>query len=646
MSKYYSSLFRPVKINGMRLKNRLVVPPMGTGFAEEDGSVSDRLIKYHEARAKGGFGLITLEVTAVDGVEGKGSLHQLSIFDDRFIPGLKRLVDRLHNAGAKVGIQLYHPGRVTLPAILGGLRPVAPSPIPDPIWRQAPRELTIQDIKRLVELFAQGARRAKESGFDAIELHGAHGYLISQFMSGYANKRTDEYGGGFEGFIRFPVEIIRRIRQLVGPDFPIFFRISGDELVPMGRTVTESVEVAKRLVQEGVNVIDVSIGVMESSAVTSAPPDMEQGFNAGMAAAFKKALSVPIIAVGRINDPDIAEEIVGSGKADLVAIGRQSLTDPDWPNKVAKGQKNDIVKCISCNEGCIEGIVIWGRPMITCVQNLALGKEAEYASPRASKRKRVLIAGGGPAGLEAARTAALWGHKVILYEKDTALGGQINLAVIPPKKDIYNEVTLSRAKAIKELGVEVHLGRELTPDIVRQIAPDVLIIATGSKPLVPKISGVDRKNVIASAEALRGANVGDKVVVVGGGLVGCETADYLAQQGKEVTIVEMLRHTARDIGPAARYFLRRRLAEKGIKILTSTTVEEIVEGGIKVSSGEGSHFLGPVDAVVIATGAESVNELGPKVKGIVPEIYVIGDAAKPGKILAAVEQAAELARKL
>jgi 2,4-dienoyl-CoA reductase-like NADH-dependent reductase (Old Yellow Enzyme family)/thioredoxin reductase len=646
MSKYYPSLFRPIKIDGMRLKNRLVVPPMGTGFAEEAGSVSERLINYHEARAKGGFALITLEVTAVDGVEGKGSLHQLSIFDDRFIPGLKRLVDRAHDAGAKVGIQLYHPGRVTLPAILGGLQPVAPSPVPDPIWRQAPRELTIQDIKKLIELFAQGAARAKESGFDAIEVHGGHGYLISQFMSGYANKRTDEYGGGFEGFIRFPVEIIRRIRQLVGPDFPIFFRISGDELVPMGRTVTESVEVAKRLVQEGVNVIDVSIGVMESSAVTSAPPDMEQGFNAKMTAAFKTALSVPVIAVGRINDPDIAEEIVSSGKADLVAIGRQSLTDPEWPNKVAKGQKNDIVKCISCNEGCIEGIVIWGRPMITCVQNLALGKEAEYASPHASKRKKVLVAGGGPSGLEAARTAALWGHKVILYEKDKALGGQINIAVIPPKKDIYNEVTLSRTKAIKELGVEIHLGRELTPDIVKQIAPEVLIIATGSKPLVPQVSGINRKNVITAAEALRGANMGDKVVIVGGGLVGCETADYLTQQGKEVTIVEMLRHTARDIGPAARYFLRRRLAEKGIKILTSTTVQEIIDGGIKVNSSEGSYILGPVDTVVIATGAESVNELGPKMKDIVPEIYVIGDAAKPGKILAAVEPAAELARKL
>jgi 2,4-dienoyl-CoA reductase-like NADH-dependent reductase (Old Yellow Enzyme family)/thioredoxin reductase len=646
MTKYYPSLFQSLKIGSLSLKNRLVVPPMGTGFASGDGNVTDRLINYHEARAKGGFALITMEVTAVDEIEGKGSAHQLSIFDDRFIPGFKRLVERVHDAGAKVGVQLYHPGRVTLPAYIGGLQPVGPSSVPDPIWRQDTRELTIQDIARLVESFAQGARRAKEAGFDIVELHGAHGYLISQFMSGYANKRTDEYGGGFEGFIRFPVEIIRRVRQMVGPDFPVFFRISGDELVPMGRTVAESVEMAKRLVQEGVNVIDVSIGVMESSAVTSAPPDMEQGFNAKMAAAFKKTLPVPIIAVGRINEPDIADEIVSSGKADLIAIGRQSLTDPEWPNKTAEGRKNDIVKCISCNEGCIEGLVIWRRSMITCVQNLALGKEDEYASPRASKRKKVLIAGGGPAGLEAARTAALWGHEVILYEKDKALGGQVNIAVIPPKKDIYSEVTLSRVKAITELGVEIHLGEELTPEIVKQIAPDVLIIATGSKPLVPKISGIGQKNVITAAEALRGTNVGDRVVVVGGGLVGCETSDYLAQQGKEVTVVEMLRHTARDIGPAARYFLRRRLAEKGIKILTSTTVEEIVEGGVKVNSGEGSRFLGPTDTVVIATGAESVNELGPAVTGIVPEVYVIGDAASPGKIMAAVEQAAELARKL
>ena len=646
MSKHYPALFQPIEIKGLKLKNRLVVPPMGSGFAAEDGSVTERLITYHEARARGGFSLITLEVTAVDDKEGKGSGHQLSIFDDRFIAGFTQLVDRVHKAGAKVGVQLYHPGRVTIPAYIGGLKPVGPSAVPDPIWRQETRELTVEDIQRVVECFAQGARRAREAGFDYVELHGAHGYLISQFMSGYANKRTDEYGGGFEGFIKFPVEIVRRIRQLVGPDFPVFFRISGDELVPMGRSVTESVEVAKRLIKEGVDVIDVSIGVMESSAVTSAPPDMEQGFNAGMAAAFKKVLSVPIIAVGRINEPEVAEEIIKSDKADLIAIGRQSLTDPEWPNKIAEGRRGDIVKCISCNEGCIEGLAIWMRPMITCVQNLALGKEAEYASPRATKRKKVLIAGGGPAGLEAARTAALWGHQVILYEKDKALGGQINIADIPPKKDIYKEVILSRTKAVKDLRVEVHTGEELTPELVKRIAPDVLIIATGSKPLVPKIPGIDRKNVITAAEALKGAKVGDKVIVVGGGLVGCETADYLAQQGKEVTIVEMLRSTARDIGPAARYFLRRRMAEKGIKILTSTTVEEITDSSIKVKSGDAGQLLGPVDTVVLATGAESINELELKVKGMVPEVHVIGDAAKPGKIMAAVEQAADLARKL
>ncbi len=646
MNKQYSVLFQPIEISGLQLKNRLVVPPMGTGFANEDGTVSERLIRYHETRARGGFGLIILEVTAVDGVEGKGSGHQLSIYDDRFIPGFKRLTERVHSAGAKVGIQLYHPGRVTAPAVIGGRQPVGPSPVPDPIWRQPTRELSIEEIRNLVEAFAQGARRAKEAGFDMVELHGAHGYLISQFMSAYANKRTDEYGGDFEGFMRFPVEIVRRIRQLVGVDFPISFRISAEERVPNGRTLSESIEAAKRLVKEGVNIVHVSIGVMESSAFTSAPPDMEQGFNAEAAAAFRKTLSAPIIAVGRIHTPQVAANIISSGKADLVAIGRQSLADPEWPNKVAAGREDDIVRCLSCNEGCIEGLVTWGRQSITCVQNLALGKEAEYATPRATRRKKVLIAGGGPAGLEAARTAALWGHQVVIYEKEKVLGGQVNIAVIPPTKEIYKEVIGSRVKAITGLGVEVHLGEAVTPDTVKKISPDVLIVATGSKPLIPNIAGVDRKNVFTASEVLKGAKVGDRVVVVGGGLVGCETADYLAQQGKQVTIVEMLRHTARDIGPAARYFLRRRMAEKGIKILTSTTVEEITDEGVKIRTEHGGQILSPVDTVVLATGAEPVNELAEVVKGLVPEVYVVGDAARPGKILAAVEQAAEIARKL
>lgn len=646
MDGKYAVLFEPIEISGLHLKNRLVVPPMGTGFANEDGTVSERLIQYHEARARGGFGLIILEVTAVDGVEGKGSLHQLSIYDDRFIPGFRRLVERIHDAGARVGVQLYHPGRVTSPAVIGGRQPVGPSPVPDPIWRQPVRALTVEEIQRLVEAFAQGARRAKEAGFDLVELHGAHGYLICQFMSAYANRRTDEYGGGFEGFVRFPIEIVRRIRQLVGSDFPVSFRISAEERVPNGRTLTESVQMAKRLVEEGVNIVHVSTGVMESSAFVSAPPDMEEGFNAEAAAAFKKALPVPVIAVGRIHTPEVAADIIGSGKADMIAIGRQSLADPEWPNKVAAGRVDEIVRCLSCNEGCIEGLVTWGRPSITCVQNLALGREAEYAAPHVVKKKKVLVAGGGPAGLEAARTAALWGHRVVLYEKERVLGGQVNIAVIPPTKEIYKEVIRSRARAIKELGVEVHMGEQVTPGVVKKVSPDVLIIATGSQPLIPRIPGVDRSNVVTAAEVLRGAKVGERVIVVGGGLVGCETADYLAQLGKQVTIVEMLRHTARDIGPAARYFLRRRMTEKGIKIMTSTTVEEITGDGVRVRSEQGTQVLSPVDTVVLATGAEPVNELAQAVQGLVPEVYVVGDAAKPGKILAAVEQAAEIARKL
>jgi len=646
MTISYACLFQPVKIGKMEVKNRLAVPPMGTGFAADDGGVSQRLIKYHEARANGGFGLIIVEVTAIEGERGLGSGHQLCIYDDKFIPGFKKLADTVHKYGTRLAVQLYHPGRMTFPHFLGGREPVAPSAVPDPIFRQVPHELTIDEIKQLVEKYAQGARRVKEAGCDAAEFHGAHGYLISEFMSAYANKRSDEYGGGFEGFLRFPLEIVRRARELVGPDFPLLFRISADEMVPQGRTVPESIDMAKRLIEAGVNSIDVSIGVPESSYYTSAPPDMKQGFNADTAAKFKAALKVPVIVAGRINEPAVAEEIIKSGKADLVSIGRQSLTDPDWPDKVAAGKAGDIVKCLSCNEGCIEGLIIWLRPSITCVQNLALGREEEYAQPRVKKPKKVLVAGGGPGGLEAARTAALRGHKVILFEKDGYLGGQARLASIPPGKEVYQEVASSRIKAIKELGVDIRMGQRLTADTVKEIRPDVLIIATGSEPAILNIPGINGKNVITASKALAGTETGDNVLVIGGGLVGCETADYLASQGKNVTLVEMLKHTARDIGPAARFFLRKRLKERQVKILTQTAVKSISDDAVIVDTPGVEQRIGPFDTIVLAAGATSINELEAQLKGLVPEIYVIGDAVKPGKILAAVEKAAEVGLKL
>ena len=646
MTISYTALFQPVKIGKMEVKNRLAVPPMGTGFAADGGYVSDRLISYHEARARGGFGLIIVEVTAIDGERGLGSGHQLCIYDDKFIPGFKKLADTVHKYGTRLAVQLYHPGRMTFPHFLGGREPVAPSAVPDPIFRQVPHELTFDEIKQLVEKYAQGARRVKEAGCDAAEFHGAHGYLISEFMSAYANKRSDEYGGGFEGFLRFPLEIVRRARELVGPDFPLLFRISADEMVPQGRTVPESIDMAKRLIEAGVNAIDVSIGVPESSYYTSAPQDMKQRFNADTAAKFKAALKVPVIVAGRINEPAVAEEIIKSGKADLVSLGRQSLTDPDWPDKVAAGKAGDIVKCLSCNEGCIEGLVIWLRPSITCVQNLALGREEEYAQPRVKKPKKVLVAGGGPGGLEAARTAALRGHKVILFEKDGYLGGQARLASIPPGKEVYQEVAKSRIKAIKELGVDIRMGQRLTADTVKEIRPDVLIIATGSEPAILNIPGINRKNVITASKALAGTETGDNVLVIGGGLVGCETADYLSSQGKNVTLVEMLKHTARDIGPAARFFLRKRLKERQVKILTQTTVKSISDDAVVVDTPGVEQRIGPFDTIVLAAGATSINELEAQLKGQVPEIYVIGDAVKPGKILSAVEKAAGVGLKL
>jgi len=643
MNSDYSKLFQPVNIGRLQVKNRLVVPPMESGFASPDGGVSERLIDYYSARAKGGFGLIIVEITAVE-PQGKGFANQLCIYDDKYIPGFRSLVESVHRNDAKIALQLYHPGRCANPTYNDGVQPVGPSSLPDPVFRYTPIEMGKDRIEQLVECFARAANRAQKAGFDAIEIHGAHGYLISQFMSAYANKRTDEYGGDFEGFMRFPSEILRRTRQLVGPNFPISFRISADEGVPQGRTVQDSCKVARRLVEETVNVIHVSVGVFESYYLTGVPPAVQQGFNAPAAAAIKSVVPIPVIVVGRINDPDVAEQIISSGKADLVSMGRQSITDPEWPEKVRQNKACDIVKCLSCNDGCVDGLNVKGS--ISCVQNPQVGREREYANAGSKVPRKVLVAGGGPAGLEAARTAALWGHKVILYEKNNTPGGQVILAAIPPTKDVWANVVVSRVQAIKRLGVEVNLGTELTAGLVKAIAPDVLIIATGSEPLRPNIPGINRANVITAQQALTQPLTGNRIVVIGGGLVGCETADYLSQQGKDVTIIEMLPRIARDLNATSRYYLLRELKENKVKILTSSTVRAIDDEGILINSEKGEHKLGPIDTVVLATGAKPQNTLEALAKGLVSEIYTIGDASCPGKVLAAIQNAAEVCRKI
>ncbi len=643
MNANYPSLFQPINIGKLHIKNRLVVPPIGTLFSGYDGHTNDRLIDFHTIKAKGGWGLIIAEGVAVH-KGGKGGPKQYGIWDDSFIPEYKRLVDSVHEQDAKIALQIMHAGRNTRPEITEGQQPVAPSAIPDPIIRVEPKELTKTEIKEIIEYFVEAARRAKEAGFDAVELHGGHGYLVSEFMSGYANKRQDEYGGSLEGFVRFPIEIIKGIKENLGKDYPIIFRISVDEVVPEGRKIEESVKISKRLVEEGADAIHASIGVYQSSFLTMAPPSMEQGFNVNAAYVIKNAVSVPVIAVGRINDPDLAHDIISSGKADMVALGRQSVADPEWPLKVAENRLDEIVKCLSCNEGCLD--TAWGENPINCVQNPTVGKETDYASYMPAKLKKVIIAGGGPAGLEAARIAALFGHDVTLYEKETSLGGQINIASKPPSKDLLNEVALSREKSLNQFDVKINLGKELTPELIKEMSPDVLIIATGSETLIPEIPGIGHDNVLTARDVLKGADVGDKLLIIGGGIVGCETADYLSQQGKDVTIVEMLKYIARDISPASRYFLLKRLNEKNVKIKNLVTVNEIIDDGVIISSEKGEEKIDTMDNIIIATGARSINKLEAKIQNIVTEIYVIGDAQKPGKILDAIQQASDVGMSL
>ena len=639
-------IFEPIQINSLELKNRLVVPAMGTNLANPDGSVSERLKDYLVARADGGFGLIITEITAISPY-GKGAPSQLSIWDDKFIPGFRDLARAIHAKEAKVAVQLYHPGRQTFSFLTG--RPlVAPSAIPCPVCREIPKELTIEEIWELEEQFDEGARRAKEAGIDAIEIHGAHGYLVAQFMSGYANHRSDAYGGDLEGLLRFPIEIIHKIRETVGADYPIIFRLSGDERVAGGRTIQETKTIIPLLEQAGVNAFHVSTGVYASSDYITAPMAIPPGYNVSAADEVKKATSVPVITVGRINDPRMAEEILKEGQADLVAMGRASLADPELPKKAAEGNYDDIRWCIACNQGCIDRLFDLEKICISCLVNPTVGKEREMALIPATQSKRVLVVGGGPAGMEVARVAALRGHEVYLYENEGKLGGQFKLAAVPPCKQEITKIINYLSTQIKKAGVKVALGKEVTEETIDDLQPDAIIIATGGTPVIPDIPGIEQEGVVTAFDVLESkVTPGRSILVIGGGMVGCETADFLGQiMGCRVTLVEALPRVAQDVGGATRYFLLQRLAQEKASIITSASVKRFVKDGAILERNGKEETLSGFDTIVLAVGIAPVNELASKIQGKIKEIYVIGDAKQPRKALDAIAEAAEIGRKV
>jgi len=631
-------LFSPIRIGNLELKNRIIMPPMIERLAV-NGMVSEAVKDFYAARARGGVALIVLTPGIID--ESMASSIQLGIYEDRFIPRLKELTDLVHANGAAIGIELMHLGRQG--GEIKGYRPVAPSPIPWAPHEEVPRELTLAEIEDLVEKFADGARRARDAGFDLVELHACHGYLLSGFLSPHTNLRQDKYGGDVERRARFVVEIVQRIKEKAGSDFPVSCRINGADHVPGGVTLDMVSETARLLQDAGADLISVSSGAYGSYPVIVPPYDQPHGCNVPLAERVKKAVRVPVAVAGRLDDPWVADEVLASGKADLIAMARGLLADPDLPNKALRGEFNDIRKCIACNV-CLDSDP--SRP-IACTVNPEAGREREMQIVPAPGQKRVMVIGGGLAGLEAARVAALRGHQVSLFEENEELGGQWVLAAAPPHKEDHRKFLNYLCWQLEKLGVEQKLGKRATAAMVEELKPDAVIVATGAVPLVPPIPGVKWEGVITAWDVLRGHGVGQRVLVVGGGMTGLEIAEFLAQQGKEVVVVEQLKRVGADMGATVRWHLMNRLKGQKVELLTSTQVKEIgPEGVITVSRNGREETLRGFDAIVLACGSRPRNEVTAQIGGKVKELYVIGDAAKARKGLDAIREGAEIGRKI
>jgi NAD(H)-dependent 7beta-hydroxy-3-oxo-delta4-cholenoic acid oxidoreductase len=645
-------LFSPIKIGKMEVRNRIAMAPITPNWSSDDGTVSDKLIDYFEARAAGGVGMIITETFVVDKSQ-QYLLASMGFWDDSVIPNFKKLIDRVHAHGAKLVPQLSHPGADTFSWMFGG-QPVAPSAHYSKTCAYMARELTLDEIKKIIQQYGDAARRAREAGFDAIELHAAHAYMLAgSFLSPLRNKRTDEYGGSNDGRLRFVLEVMENIKKKAGVDFPVILRISGDEHTPGGRDILNTQYIAPQLVKAGVDAFHVSGGIQPEQFYRIIPPTGTPfGLNVASAASVKQVVNVPVLTVARINDPKFADDILTRGLADMVVMGRALIADPELPNKAKEGRFEDIAPCTSCSIGCVQQIM--KLQSMTCVINPTVGREVEMAIVPAAKPKKVLVAGGGPGGLEAARVAALRGHKVTLYEKQPKLGGQLNIACVAPMRQELAMWITYLSTQVKKLGVKVELNTEATPELIAAEKPDVMVVATGGECAAPPIPGIDTPKVISSHAVLAGApRPKGRVLVIGGGLVGCEIADLLADLGDgdagsatAVTIIEMLPDIDMDEVEMSRMLLIPRLRKKGVKWLTSTTVKQILEDGAVITRDGVEETLSGMDQIIIACGTKSVDTLSKAIQGKVPEVYVIGDAKKPRMALEAIAEGAEVGRKI
>lgn len=641
----FEKLLSSHKIGPLEIKNRFVVPAMGTSYGDTTGRITQQSIDYYAERAKGGFGLIIVEVTAVD-QQGICTPNQPGLWSSEFNEDWRKLTSEVHKYGAKIAVQLHHAGRQTSPDLIGR-QPVAPSSVACPVFDIVPHELTIEEIYDLIEKFGDAAKRAKDSGFDAVEVHGAHGYLVAQFLSPQTNKRFDEFGGTTEARSKFAVEIVKNIKQKCGSDFPVIVRISGEEKIDGGLTVSETKIISKYLEEAGASAIHVSICTYASLNWMFVPSDIPSGFNTYVAEEIRQSVNIPVIAVGRINTPELAEDVLTTGKADFVSLGRESLADPEFPNKVAEGRTGEISPCISCLQSCAGYLMDPNKLKISCLVNPRTGHEGEFKLEEAAEKKKVMIVGSGPAGLLAAWVAAKRGHQVTCYEKESIMGGSFRIAGIPPTKHILLSALKYYITMGKKYGVEYKTNVEVNPELVAAEKPDVVILATGGVPLLPNIKGIQNPDFVSALDVLDGKKVvGRNVLIVGGGMVGTETADFLGEHYRQCTIIDLLPDVAMDTALGVREHLLNRVKKAGTKFILNAKVKEFLTDGVLYEQ-DGNEFSSVgYDSIVLAMGVKSHNPLEKELKDLVPELYVIGDANKPGQANTATEEALALADRI
>jgi 2,4-dienoyl-CoA reductase-like NADH-dependent reductase (Old Yellow Enzyme family)/thioredoxin reductase len=648
---HFPKLFEEGRIGKVTINNRIVMAPLGTPFWGMNGEVTDRLTDHYVARAKGGTGLITVSMAAVDYPPGYGarcSLDQPE--DDRKIPLHYTFVEKLHSYGAKVSLQVNHMGRQ------GYARPgfefVSASPVhcipigkaPYPV----PRALKKDEIYQIMDRFAAVTVRAKRAGYDMIEIHGAHGYLVNSFMSPYMNKRKDDFGGSLENRMRFPTELIKRMKEAAGDDYPIGIRIVGDEFIDGGITTEESPIMARMLEEAGAAFIHAASGLYETWHKSNDISRLPEGWKSYIWEAIRKTVTIPIFAAGGSRTPEFCESVVATGKADFIALGRQMFADPEWPNKAKTGRVNEIRKCISCME-CLGGLT--GRAADTrCAVNVAVGREKDFGEIIPTKVKRkVAVIGAGPGGMEAARIAALRGHEVTLYDSKNEIGGQLLLAATPPGKQKLLWFRDYQATQLRKLDVKVELGVEVTAELVEKSQPDAVIVATGSLPIVPEIPGVNKKKVLTGWEVLE-KNMkieNKKVVIAGGGMVGAEVAEFLAEQGNRITIVEMLPRIAAEMEPLNRHGLIEALQNRKVVELTEHDIVEVNDNGLKVLDRNSRQVkLIEGDLIILTMGARPATELIDGLRGKVPQLFIVGDCHQPRTIMAAVYEGAFSAKQI